>query len=245
MCPSGVVKSKYALVPAELCHGASVAISPCTASLSSQSHQLSRRIIRESNPRKVGLKGVGSWILRLCYPGGQPYACRHGMRGPQACRENFDGRAGAAVFRSHAFLRGETRGGTLAGWVLRHTVRTLLARFVTGETVVGSAQGCQGETPVNAEEMSMAIDALIGGGVQAAARRPWSCGSAHPARSTERLLITITPGVGAPPPSVLLGPILPLIICVHCSDLVPTILGVRLAFVRTCGSRGAEGTYHV
>ena len=33
---------------------------------------------------------------------------------------------------------GETRGGTLAGWVLRHTVRTLLGRLVTGETVVGS-----------------------------------------------------------------------------------------------------------
>jgi len=56
---------------------------------------------------------------------------------------------------------GETRGGTLAGWVLRHTVRTLLGRLVTGETVVGSTQGCQGESPVSAEKMSMSIVALI------------------------------------------------------------------------------------
>ena len=139
-----------------------------------------------------------TWILQLCYPWGTtlrvPPLGRQWHTRTSGLPGRFRWSHGGGRLLVACLFRGETGEGSLAGWVLRHTVRTLLARFVTGETVVGSARGCQGETPVNAEEMSMAIDALIGGGVQAAAHRPWSCGSAHPARSTERLLITITPG---------------------------------------------------
>ena len=94
---------------------------------------------------------------------------------------------------------------------------------------------------------SVVCVAFIGGGVQAAARRPWSCGSAHPARSAERYLSLLLWGGSSAAfcPSrphitldlwrALLGP--------DAHHMVRGyISGAQLAFIRTCWSRGAEGT---
>ena len=175
-----------------------------------------------------------TWILQLCYPWGTtlrvPPLGRQWHTRTSGLPGRFRWSHGGGRLLVACLFRGETGGGSLAEWVFApHCAHPARCRCGgAGETVVGSSQGCQGERPDAGLWRSRCC--VLRSLEVVCRQRHTILGPVGRRIQHGRRNATYHYSLGgAPPPSVLLGPMLPLIFtCIAWARFPPYGSGIHI-----------------